>query len=219
MNLDTGLFYEFVPVEELASPAPTRHWLGDAEPGVNYALVLSTCAGMWSYVLGDTVRLVDRDPPRLLVTGRTAYTLSAFGEHLIGEEIETAVADAARVIGREVTDYTVGAVFPKRAGELGGHLYVVEFAGDPPDAAPVAAFAEAVDRRLCDENEDYAAHRAEGFGMVAPKVHVVPEGTFAAWMKSRGKLGGQNKVPRILADPARFDGLRAFVEKPEPPTT
>ena len=211
LNLDIGLFYEFVPVEELDSPSPTRHWLGNAEPGVNYALVLSNCAGMWGYVLGDTVRLVERDPPRLLITGRTAYTLSAFGEHVIGEEVEAAVAEAARAIGREVTDYTVGAVFPSRRGELGGHLYIVEFAGGPPDPAPVAAFAEAIDRRLAEENEDYAAHRAEGFGMVAPTVMAVPEGTFAAWMKSRGKLGGQNKVPRILSDPERFDGLKQFV--------
>ncbi len=215
LNLDIGLFYEFVPVEELDSPSPTRHWLGNAEPGANYALVLSNCAGMWAYVLGDTVRLVERDPPRLLITGRTAYMLSAFGEHVIGEEVEAAVAAAASVIGREVTDYTVGAVFPGRKGELGGHLYIVEFDGGPPEAAPIAAFAEAIDRRLCAENEDYAAHRAEGFGMKPPRVYAVREGTFAAWMKSRGKLGGQNKVPRILSDTDRFDGLCAFVGLPD----
>ncbi|HEX2255799.1 MAG TPA: GH3 auxin-responsive promoter family protein, partial [Afifellaceae bacterium] len=95
MVLDRGLFYELVPVEELDSAEPTRHWIGDAEPGRNYAIVLSSCAGLWAYVLGDTVRLVERNPPRLLVTGRTAYFLSAFGEHLTGEEIERAVAEAA----------------------------------------------------------------------------------------------------------------------------
>lgn len=211
LNLDIGLFYEFVPVDELGAASPTRHWLGTVETGVNYAIVLSTCAGMWGYVLGDTVRFVDRDPPRLLVTGRTAYTLSAFGEHLIGEEIEVAVAEAAQTIGQEVTDYTVGAVFPEKRGELGGHLYIVEFSGAVPDAAPIAAFAEAIDRRLSEENEDYAAHRADGFGMKPPRIHAVPSGTFAAWMKSRGKLGGQNKVPRILADHDRFAGLCGFV--------
>lgn len=211
LNLDIGLFYEFVPVEELDAPAPVSHWLATAEPGVNYALVLSSCAGVWRYVVGDTVRLLERDPPRLLVTGRTAYTLSAFGEHLIGEEVEAAVAEAARTIGREITDYTVGAVFPKKRGELGGHLFVVEFADGPPDAAPIAAFAEALDRRLAEENDDYAGHRAEGFGMAPPRVHTVPAGTFAAWMKSRGRLGGQNKVPRILTDPDRFEELRTFV--------
>src|SRR5207237_6997235 len=95
MNLDNGLFCEFVPLEELGNPNPTRHWLANAETGVNYALVLATCAGVFGYIIGDTVRLVDKSPPRLLITGRTSYGLSAFGEHLIAEEIETGVAEAA----------------------------------------------------------------------------------------------------------------------------
>ena len=132
MIIDNGLFYEFVPVEELDAANPTRHWLANAETGVNYALVLSTCAGLWSYVVGDTVRIVDRDPPRILVTGRTSYMLSAFGEHLIGEEIEKAVAAAAAAIGACVSDFSVGAIFPRGEGELGGHLYIVEFADGAP---------------------------------------------------------------------------------------
>ena len=104
LNLSHGLFYEFVPVEELDSASPTRHWIADAEPGVNYALVLSTCAGLWGYVLGDTVELVERDPPRVKVTGRTSYMLSAFGEHLIAAEVEAAVSAAAAEIGASVTD-------------------------------------------------------------------------------------------------------------------
>jgi len=208
LNLDTGLFYEFVPVEELDLPNPTRHWIGDAEPGVNYAIAVSTCAGLWAYLVGDTVRLVSRDPPRLLVTGRTSYSLSAFGEHLIGEEIEKAVSRAAAGIGAMVADYSVGAVFPQGPGDLGGHLYVVEFAGAAPAAGAIAAFAAAVDRTLGETNEDYAAHRAGGFGMKPPSVLVMPAGGFAAWMKKRGRYGGQNKVPRIINDQALFADLR-----------
>src|SRR5690606_38554665 len=92
---DHGIFFEFVPLDELSSPNPTRHWVRDIVPGVNYAVVLTTCAGLWSYVLGDTVKFLDTSPPRLLVTGRTSYYLSAFGEHLTGEEVERAVSTAA----------------------------------------------------------------------------------------------------------------------------
>lgn len=213
LQLDTGLYYEFIPAEELDAANPTRHWIGDAETGVNYAIAVSSCAGVWSYLIGDTVRLVSRDPPRLLVTGRTAYSLSAFGEHLIGEEIEEAVSRAAAAIGAEVADYSVGAVFPESAGERGGHLYVVEFFGAVPDEAARAAFAAAIDRFLSEKNEDYAAHRSGGFGMKPPAILVMKEGGFAAWMKARGRYGGQNKVPRIINDQEMFAGLRAFASQ------
>jgi hypothetical protein len=212
LNLDIGLYFEFIPVEELGAANPTRHWIGDAEPGVNYAIAVSSCAGAWAYLIGDTVRLVSRDPPRLFVTGRTAYSLSAFGEHLIGEEIEEAVSRAARAIGAEVADYAVGAVFPAGAGDLGGHLYVVEFSAAAPDEDARAAFAATIDNFLSEKNEDYAAHRAGGFGMKPPAILVMRSGGFTAWMKSRGRLGGQNKVPRIINDSELFAGLRAFAQ-------
>jgi hypothetical protein len=208
--VDNGLFFEFVPVEELGAERPTRHWLATAQTGVNYAIVLTTCAGLWSYIIGDTVRFVDLDPPRLLITGRTTYSLSAFGEHLIGEEIDTAIAVAAAGIGRPLTDYAVGAVYPEGAASQGGHLFIVEFDGSQPAAAEVAAFAAHLDGRLAELNDDYRAHRSGGFGMAAPRVHAVAAGTFAAWMKSRGKLGGQNKVPRVIGDAELFANLREF---------
>jgi len=207
---DNGIFFEFVPVEEIDLPAPTRHWVADAETGVNYAIVLSTCAGLWSYVLGDTVRLVGRDPPRLLVTGRLSYMLSAFGEHLIGEELEAAVGTAAASIGHAINDWTVTARFPDAAGGRGGHSYLIEFATRPEDAA-LAAFAAALDADLSRRNLDYQSHRSGGFGMDAPSVRAVPPGTFAAWMKSRGKLGGQNKVPRVIHDAALFASLERMM--------
>ena len=211
LNLNHGLFYEFVPVEELDAANPIRHWIGDAEPGVNYALVLSSCAGMWGYVLGDTVALIPGDRPRVKVTGRISYMLSAFGEHLIASEVEAAVSAAAGEIGASVSDWSVGPVFPEQTGELGGHLYIVEFAGAGISNAQVAAFAARLDRDLSATNEDYAAHRAAGFGMKPPEVQAVPPGTFAAWMKSRGQLGGQHKVPRIILDQDLLANLRGFV--------
>lgn len=211
--VDNGLFFEFVPVDELGAPSPTRHWLGDAELGVDYALVLSNCAGAWSYVVGDTVKLINRTPPRLIITGRVTYMLSAFGEHLTDAEIERAVALAAEAIGRTVSDYTVGSIFPQRPGELGRHLYLVEFAGAVPDRPKIEAFARTLDEALMADNDDYKAHRSGGFGLAAPEVRALAAGRFAAWMKQRGKLGGQHKVPRIVNDPQLFQALRELASR------
>ena len=208
--VDNGLFFEFVPTTELAAPAPRRFWLSDVEVGIDYAILLTSCAGLWSYLLGDTIRFVSRRPPRIVVTGRTSYMMSAFGEHLIGEELEDAIATAARAIAADVNDFAVGAVFPERTGDLGGHLFVVEFAM-PLDDVRVAAFADSLDRRLADLNDDYRAHRAEGVGMAAPRIQPVPPGFFADWMRARGRLGGQNKVPRVINDQQLFADLRSFV--------
>jgi len=213
LNLDTGLFLEFIPVDELGAANPRRHWIKTAETGVNYALALSNCAGAFAYLIGDTVRLVDKSPPRLLVTGRTSYGLSAFGEHLIAEEIESAVAAAAGAIGADVTDYSVGAVFPQVGQSRGGHLYVVEFASAVPAETAVTRFGDVIDSTLLGLNDDYRAHRAGEFGMLPPMVRAVPAGTFAAWMKSRGKLGGQHKVPRVINDRELWAKLLDFVSK------
>jgi hypothetical protein len=188
---DHGLFYEFVPVAELDSPRPTRHWLGNIQTGVNYAIVLSTCAGMWAHIVGDTVRFESLSPPLLSFTGRTRYTLSAFGEHLINEEIEGAIAVAAASSGATVRDWHVGPVFQ---GALGYHRYVVEFLTPPAD---LHAFRLALDADLARRNADYRAHRVEGIGLPLPALVVAGLGGFDSWMRQRGKLGGQHKVPRM----------------------
>jgi len=206
--LDNGLFFEFVPLDEIDAPSPTRHWIKTAQIGVNYAIVLTSCAGLWSSMIGDTVRFIDLNPPRILVTGRTSYSLSAFGEHLIGEEIENAVAAAAAAIGASVTDFSVSPIYPAKPGEVGYHAYAVEFSSSvPPEDCRM--FARILDEKLCAENSDYADHRAGDFAMLAAKIEVLPPGTFAHWMKSRGKLGGQNKVPRIILDASLFESLLA----------
>lgn len=209
---DHGLFYEFVPVAEIDRPNPTRHWVGSVETGVDYAIVLTTCAGLWGYVIGDVVRFVDKAPPRLLVTGRISYMLSAFGEHVTGELVETAVLTAAGAIGAEIAEFSVGTRFGAGSGPLGHHVYVVEFAGPPPDAVARQTFAQRVDRELSARNEDYAERRLIDGGVAAPEFHFVVAGTFAAWMKRRGRLGGQNKVPRVIGDGALLDNLLGFID-------
>ena len=214
--LDNGIFYEFIPLDQLGDPQPDCRWIGDVETGVNYALAVTTCAGLWRYLVGDTVTVVERDPPRVLVTGRTSYMLSAFGEHVIGAEVEQAVAVAARAIGATVSDFAAGSLFPAETGARGGHLYIVELGAESFETGLEAEqherFAEELDATLCRLNDDYAAHRAGGYGMDAARVRFVPPGAFAAWMKSRGKLGGQNKVPRIINDSELFAGLRRFTD-------
>lgn len=204
---DNGLFFEFVPVEDIDSVRPTRHWLATVERGVNYAVVLSSNAGLFGYVLGDTVRFVSLRPPRVLNTGRLSYTLSAFGEHLIAEELEAAIQQAARRIERHVTEYTVAAVFPTQPQERGGHRFVVEFAS-PVGEAAIRQFAKVLDEALAVENADYRDHRA---GMRAPEVAAVSPGSFALWMRQRGAEGGQHKVPRVIADQALFASLCDFL--------
>jgi hypothetical protein len=189
LNLDLGCFFEFVPVAELDQPNPTRHWAATIETGVDYAVIISSCAGLFAYVLGDVVRFIDRAPPRLLITGRTAWTLSLFGEHLDGAEIAAALA-AAGIVAEE---WLAGGEF---VGARGRHRILVEGTA-PPDAA------RRLDAALNAANEDVAAHRAGG-QMLAPELVMLPPGAFHAWMRAQGKLGGQHKVPRVIADPARF---------------
>ncbi len=188
---DNGIFYEFLPADELESPRPTRHWLGDVECGVNYAIVVSTCAGMWAHVIGDTIRFESRNPPLLTFTGRTRQTLSAFAEHLIGEELEAAIAHAARESDSGVREWHVGPVFE---GTPGYHQYVVEFLAEPAD---LALFRDRLDADLARRNADYEAHRNPGAGIPPPAVLTARPGAFETWMRRRGKLGGQNKVPRV----------------------
>ena len=202
---DNGIFFEFIPLEELGSENPTRHWTGTIETGVDYAVVVSSNAGLYAYLIGDTVRFLDRDGPRLRITGRTSYMLSAFGEHLLGSEIESAVHDAAGEQDANVVEFTVGPVLHTGKGGRGGHIYLIE----TESSVDPRLLAERIDARLHDTNDDYAAHRAEGTGMEPPRVVPVEPGGFERWMASQGKSGGQHKVPRVMSDPDRFQRMLA----------
>ncbi len=207
MVVDSGFFYEFIPMAELGSPNPTRHWLGNAETGVEYALAISNPAGAWSYLIGDTVRLIDKRPARLFVTGRTSYVLTPFGEHIIHDQLQDALGLAARTAGLEIAEYSVGPIFASSGAVAGRHLYVVEFVGSIPSPERLRQFAVAADQRLIALNEDYARRRARDINLLGPQILAVPSGTFLDWLKRRGRVGGQIKVPRVLNDRALLDGL------------
>jgi len=197
---DHDIFFEFIPIEyfqdgKLTTDKPTRHTLATVTPGVVYAVAVTTCAGLWSYLIGDTVRFESVQPPLLHFTGRIRNFLSAFGEHLIEEEVEKAIAVAAAVCGVRSKDHHVGPVFPTDPKVPGHHLYLIEFHDRPP--ADQQQFLTALDNELSRLNEDYAAHRLGNLTMMPPQLKLVPVGGFDAWMAARGKAGGQNKVPRM----------------------
>jgi len=213
--VDHGLFFEFVPVEEIGSSNPTRHWLGTVETGVDYVLVLSNCAGFWAYDIGDIVRFVDLNPPRLLIVGRTAHTLSTFGEHIWAEQLEAVVTAAAESVGFPLKEFAVTAQVSRDGGALGHHLYFIEpLTPQPPER--LAALLDAIDRGFTEANEDYMERRTVDGALQRPVLRTVPPGTFDAWMKSRGKFGGQHKVPRVFNDPSMQEGLLRIAGQIEP---
>jgi hypothetical protein len=213
---DHNIFFEFIPMEEfdeqhggLKSDRPIRHTLANVEVGVQYAVVVTTCAGLWSYLIGDTIAFERRDPPLIRFTGRTKYFLSAFGEHLISEEIEKAIGEAAVAAGAEVQDHHVGPVFPEMPSQPGHHLYLVEFRSRPDDPE---RFMKVVDEALCRINEDYRAHRVGDLSMLAPRVRIVKTGGFNAWMLAHGKRPPQHKLPRMDNTGTLTAGMRQWLE-------
>jgi hypothetical protein len=196
---DHGIFFEFVPMTEfeegkLKADRPVRHTLANAETGVEYAVAVTTCAGLWSYLVGDTVTFEKRDPPLIRFTGRTKYFLSAFGEHLIEDEITRAVTEAAAATGARTGEWHVGPVFPTDPKKPGHHRYLMEF-HTPPSA--MAGFIDVLDAALRRLNEDYDAHRHGDLSMLRPEVLVVKPDGFERWMIAHGKRPPQHKVPKM----------------------
>ena len=203
LNADSGIFFEFVPAEEIFSDNPTRLHLGQVEVGVNYAIILNTNAGLWGYNIGDTVEFISKYPYRLRVTGRIKHFISAFGEHVIGKEVETALRSVADRHGVQVTEFTVAPRITPPEGGLPYHEWFLEFAKAPADAA---AFAEELDAAMVRENIYY--QDLIGGKVLRPlQVRSVARGGFRAYMASQGKLGGQNKVPRLSNDRKIADAL------------
>jgi hypothetical protein len=205
LQLDSGIFYEFIPAAEYGTAAARRLPIGDVETGENYALVVSTNAGLWAYSVGDTVRFTSLSPPRVIVTGRLKHFLSAFGEHVIGEEVEAALSAALAAHPEvRVTEFHVAPRVSAAPDEPSCHEWLVEFATPPQDAA---AFAAALDADLRHRNhyyDDLLAGR-----ILAPlRLTALPAGAFQRYMASIGKLGGQNKPPRLANDGTVADGLR-----------
>jgi hypothetical protein len=195
LMLDYGQFYEFLPVDSLDDRSRAVP-LEDVRTGVDYALIVTSCNGLWRYMLGDTVRFASTSPYRLRITGRTRHFINAFGEEVVVENVERAVAAAVETTGALVADYTVAPLYME-AGEKGAHEWIVEFVVEPNSRAE---FISVIDNTIRSLNSDYAAKRHGDVTLRAPVLRVVPDGTFHRWLASQGRLGGQNKVPRLSND-------------------
>lgn len=193
LNIDSGIFYEFVIASEIANPNPNRIQLQDVELNINYALVLNSNAGLWSYVIGDTIKFVSRNPYRIIVTGRTKHFISAFGEHVIAEEVESSMAEVANEFGIHIIEFTVAPQVNPGNKVLPYHEWLIEF-GTVPDK--LENFALRLNSILCKKNIYYNDLIVGGI-LQSLKIVVIPHAGFINYMKSCGKLGGQNKVPRL----------------------
>lgn len=207
LNTDSGIFFEFVPAAEIFSDQPQRLSLKDVKAGENYAMVINSNAGLWGYNLGDTVKFVSTNPYRLVVTGRTKHFISAFGEHVIGEEVEYSMLKAAQEEHVHITEFTVAPYVNKNDGKS-YHEWFVEFENKP---ANMQEFARKVDENLRKKNVYY--DDLVGGNILTPlKITPVKKNGFIDYMKSIGKLGGQNKVPRLSNDRNIADQLKQWAE-------
>ena len=207
LMLDYGIFYEFIPMEHLEEDHPPTHILEEVEIGKNYAMVISTNGGLWRYLIGDTITFTSKYPYKIKITGRTKHFINAFGEELMVNNAEGAIKKACEATGSIVGNYTAAPIYFHDSGnghiQKGGHEWLIEF--ETPPSSP-SQFQDVLDKTLMDLNSDYAAKRVGDLALGPPVLHTLPEGTFYNWMKKRGKLGGQHKVPRL-------SNSRAFVEE------
>ena len=193
LMLDYGVFYEFIPMSTFDTAHPTLCTVADVQTGVSYAMVITTTGGLWRYVIGDTVEFTSLFPHKIKITGRTRHYINVFGEELVVDNAENALRIACQATNAGIREYTVAPVF-MRADEKGGHEWLIEFEHPPAD---LAVFTSLLDQALCAANSDYEAKRKNSATLNLPTVRSLHSGTFYRWMTRRGKLGGQNKVPRL----------------------
>lgn len=203
---DAGMFYEFIPADEYYNDAPSRLSLGEVELETNYALILNTNAGLWGYSIGDTIKFVSKNPFRIMVTGRIKHFISAFGEHVIGEEVEYALLSVANEEGVGITEFTVAPQVIDPEGGLPYHEWFVEFADAPKD---LLAFSKKVDEALQKKNI-YYFDLIEGKILQPLIIRALQKDAFVNYMRAEGKLGGQNKVPRLANDRKIADRLSSY---------
>ncbi|RZM24599.1 MAG: GH3 auxin-responsive promoter family protein [Pedobacter sp.] len=201
-----GIFYEFIPADEYYNDNPARLSLEEIELDKNYALILNTNAGLWGYSIGDTVKFVSKNPYKILVTGRIKHFISAFGEHVIGEEVEHAILSVANEEGVGITEFTVAPQVAPKEGELPYHEWFVEFSKSPLD---MVDFSKKVDKALQEKNI-YYFDLIEGKILQPLIIRSLQKDAFVNYMRGQGKLGGQNKVPRLSNDRKIADELRNF---------
>jgi hypothetical protein len=194
--LNSGIFYEFIKADEFYSENPRRYTIGEVELGINYVMIISTTAGLWAYNLGDTIQFTSLAPYRVIVSGRIKHFISAFGEHVIAKEVEQAMQEATAGTGIQITEFTVAPQITPEGDQLPYHEWFIEFEEEPKD---LGTFAVALDKSLQQQNS-YYLDLIEGKILQQLKINLVPTNGFQQYMKSIGKLGGQNKLPRLSND-------------------
>jgi hypothetical protein len=207
LMLDYGIFYEFLPLEELGKKHPKTLQLDEVALNTDYALIITTNAGLWRYNIGDTIMFTSLNPFRIKVTGRTKHFINAFGEELMIHNAEKALEIACEKSKANIKDYTVAPVFMSE-NNSGRHQWLIEFSKKPDN---IEYFNELLDNALKNINSDYEAKRYKNMTLSLPEIIILPENTFYNWLKSKGKLGGQNKVPRLYNDRKYADQLLKFM--------
>lgn len=193
LMLDYGVYYEFVPFNEESSHQPAAIGLDEAQLNTNYVMIITTNGGLWRYQIGDTIKFTSLNPFRIKITGRTKHFINAFGEELIIENAETAIAVACKATHSEMINFTAAPLYIADKTKA-AHEWIIEFTKPPDD---ISLFAQLLDQHLQLLNSDYEAKRYKDYVLQLPIIHVAPLGTFYEWMKHRDKLGAQNKVPRL----------------------
>ncbi|MGB5358832.1 GH3 auxin-responsive promoter family protein [Eudoraea sp.] len=203
LMLDYGIFYEFIPMEVYGLPDQKVLPLWEVEVNKNYAIIITTNSGLWRYKIGDTVRFTSTNPYRIKITGRTKHHINVFGEELIIENAEEALKNSCQKTGAEIIDYTAAPVFMSR-NEKGTHEWIIEFRKAPEE---IQYFTEVLDNALKSLNSDYEAKRYNSMTLEMPKVHIARKNLFYDWLNSKGKLGGQHKIPRLSNERVYVDEL------------
>ncbi|MDB5190779.1 MAG: hypothetical protein JWQ96_342 [Segetibacter sp.] len=207
--LNHGIFYEFLPVEEYGKDNPQTLTLEEVELGKNYALVISTNGGLWRYLVGDTIHFSSTYPFKVKVSGRIKHFINAFGEEVIVDNSDRAIADACEKTGAIVNDYTAAPIYFSDEGN-GGHEWLIEFENKPAD---LKVFTYELDSALKNYNGDYEAKRHKDIALTLPVVHALNKGVFEEWLRSKGKLGGQHKVPRLSNDRKFLEEILLLVNR------
>jgi hypothetical protein len=208
LMLDYGIFYEFIPMDEIEKANPAVLPIEEVETNTNYAMVISTNAGLWRYIIGDTVRFTSLSPYRILISGRTKNFINAFGEEIVVDNTDKALNKACRTTGAIMNEYTAAPVFID-GKDSASHEYIIEFEKAPDN---MQQFIQELDDELKNLNSDYEAKRSQDLLLHRPKIVAAPPGTFFKWLKSQGKIGGQNKVPRLFNDRKYVDEILNFIK-------
>lgn len=208
LMLDSNIYYEFVPMSEWDAENPQSLTLDEVEVGSNYAIVITTNGGLWRYMIGDTIEFTSTHPYLFKITGRTKNFINAFGEEVIIDNAEKALDDACKATGAQITEYTAAPVY-FGDNSVGAHEWLVEFEVEPAD---IDLFAQTLDEGLKKVNSDYEAKRSYNLSLQKPIVRVLPSGSFLKWLGSKGKMGGQNKVPRLSNNRTYIDEMLDFLK-------